>query len=132
MKTALWEVQTAIYSRLANDANLMGKINGVFDEVPEGTPLPYIALGDDTVSDFGSKTFEGEYITHTLHVFSDYHGKKEAKDILNTALQAITVLPFEAGTNFRVEDVTREMLEVFEDSGVYHGVMRLRFRVYHN
>lgn len=129
MRTALWPLQQALFQRLTEDAALMARITGVHDEVAEETPLPYITLGEDTVSDYSTKTFDGEDITHTLHVWSGYKGKKEAKEILDLALQAIIASPLALAGDFQLEDARREMLEVFKDEDAYHGVMRLRFKI---
>lgn len=129
MKTALWPLQEALYTCLTSDATLMNRITGVHDEVAEDKKLPYLTLGEDTVSDYSTKTFDGEDITHTLHVWSGYKGKKEAKEILNLALQVILSSPLTLPSGFQLEDAKREMLEVFKDGDVYHGVMRLRFKI---
>jgi hypothetical protein len=128
MKTALWPLQQALYDRLKNDTTLITRAD-VLDDVPKGTPMPYVTLGEETVNDYSSKTFDGEDATHTLHVWSDYNGKKEAKEILDLVLQSITANPLVI-PGFTLEGIQREFMEVFNDGGgVYHGVMRLRFYI---
>lgn len=129
MKTALWPLQQAIFERLTTDSALMARITGVHDEVKESTKFPYVTLGEDTVNDYSSKTFDGEDITHTLHVWSKYKGKKEAKEILNLVLQAITSAPLVIAGGFVLDDARRDFIEVFPEEGQYHGVMRLRFLI---
>lgn len=130
MKTALLELQGALYARLSSDTNLSNRINGVFDnEAIEGTSAPYIVLGEDTANDWGTKTNNGEEITHTLHVWSDNEAKKETKEIMNLILQSLGT-PLSLGGGFLLEVKKREYMEVFKDpSGSTHGVIRLRFKI---
>lgn len=129
VKTALWEVQKSVYSCLIGNAELMGLITGVFDEVKEGAALPYVTIGDDTANPYDSKTTNGEEITITLHCWSLGPGKKEAKLIMNAVLQAITGTQYSIDPSFKIEGVRREMLEVMEDGPGYHGVCRFRFYI---
>lgn len=127
INTALEPLQRAIYTRLINDAQLTSMINDVFDYVSEGTALPYVTLGDDTVNKYDTKTDKGEDLTITLHCWSAGPGKVEAKQIMNAVLQAMTKEPLVV-EGFNCEGVEREFLEVYQDETVYHGVCR--FRIY--
>jgi hypothetical protein len=133
MKTALFPLQASLFERLSNDTVLKLKIKGVFDDVPKDQAFPYISLGEDTSIDWSTKTDIGEEITHTLHVWSRYKGKKETKEIMNLILEALTQ-PLELASGFFVEFSKIELMEVFHDpDGVTrHGVMRLRFRISQN
>jgi hypothetical protein len=130
MKTALLSLQTSLYNRLDNDANLMQKVKGVFDAVPKDQLFPYISLGEDTVTDYSTKTTSGEEITHTLHVWSRYNGKKEAKEIMSLILESLSQ-PLSIEGGFFIEFSKTEMMEVLDDpDGITrHGVMRLRFLI---
>ena len=48
MTAALWPLQQAVYARLTGHAPLMALVTGVFDEVPENQPHPYVSLGSIT------------------------------------------------------------------------------------
>lgn len=130
MKTALLSLQTSIYNRLSNDISLSSKVKGVFDAVSTNQEFPYITLGEDTSSDWSTKTSVGEEITHTLHIWSRYKGKKEVKEIMNLILQSMT-LPLSLEGGFLVELSKIEFMEVLNDpDGITrHGVMRIRFRI---
>jgi hypothetical protein len=75
VKTALWALQQAVFSRLDNDTGVKSVVTGVYDEVPQTARLPYIQIGDDTVNPYDTKTDNGEDCTLTLHCFSDGPGK---------------------------------------------------------
>ncbi|OLO40316.1 hypothetical protein BTR23_07455 [Alkalihalophilus pseudofirmus] len=127
---SLWNIQVALKNRLENDETLMSKITGVLDEIDSGQQFPYIRLGEDTLTDDGTKTFNIDNVTHTLHVFSQYKGKKEAKETLSLIREALND-PLPIGNGFSLWSLQIEMMEVFEeDEGkTKHGVMRIRFKI---
>lgn len=127
MKTAVLEVQKAIYQRLSSDPVLSTMANGVWDEIPEGVNFPYVQLGDDTVNPYDTKTSYGEDMTVTIHVWSQGPGKTQAKTIMNVILQALTSAPLVIA-GFDIVGVEREFLECFNDGTAYHGICR--FRIY--
>lgn len=74
-------IQQAIYTLLAGDATLMGRIAGVHDHVTEGTAFPYVVLGEVVETPQGAHDRYGSRTVVTLHIWSDYHGWKEALQI---------------------------------------------------
>jgi hypothetical protein len=130
MRTALFSLQQSLYQRLANDPSIKTKVKGVFDAVPKDQAYPYISLGEDTARDWSTKTDLGEEITHTLHVWSRYAGKKEAKEIISLIMESLSE-PLVLTNGFFVEDFRLEMSQVIDDpDGITrHGVMRLRFKI---
>jgi hypothetical protein len=131
MRSSLSALQTALYNRLIADLTLMSKVTGVFDDVPDKQPYPYVTLGEDTVTDWGTKTFSGEEVTHTLHVWSRGKGKKESQEILSLILEVITREPLLISDGFSVEFSQLDYMQVFvENDGLTrHGVLRLRFKI---
>jgi hypothetical protein len=128
VKTALWALQQAVFSRLDNDTGVKSVVTGVYDEVPQTARLPYIQIGDDTVNPYDTKTDNGEDCTLTLHCFSDGPGKTEAKQIMDLVLKSLTNSPLTIDPSFKCEGIQREFLNVFHDGLAYHGVCR--FRIY--
>jgi hypothetical protein len=80
-------VQAAIYDVLVADEDLSDMVVGVFDgEAPEGTPRPYILIGDALeVPDNAHGVFGRQTVT-TLHVWSDYRGWREANRIADAVI----------------------------------------------
>lgn len=83
-------IQTAVYQRLTGDATLMALISGVFDEVPEGTPKPYVhwpasdfETPDNTLTEFGARTVA------EVDVWSNHQGYSEAKTIGNRVVELL-------------------------------------------
>jgi hypothetical protein len=128
MKTALWPLHISIFNRLKNDTTLSSRAK-VYDAVPEGAAFPYITLGEDTSIPDDTKTYDGEEITHTLHVWSTYNGKKEVKEIMSLALESLTNEPLSLGSGFYCDFSRLDLLQVLETDGtpLKHGVIRLRF-----
>lgn len=138
MRTAIYELQKALYQRLSNDPALMATVNGVFDgELPEGgegeeaviVDMPYIVIGEETVNDYSTKTSDGEELTKTIHVYSDYQGRKEAADIIDLMLQAISSAPLSYSAGFKFEGARRDFIEVIKEPECFHGVVRIRCRI---
>ena len=127
MADASLAVQAAIHGRLTGDATLMGMVTAVHDQVPEDARFPYLAIGDDTAVDFGTKSETGQELTLTLHAWSRAHGRREVKDILARihALlhqQALTVTGFaHMLTRFEFTQTFRD-----RDGLTQHGIARYR------
>ena len=124
MKSPLWPLQVAIKQRLASALTCP-----VYDKVPDGAAMPYVTLGEDTAVDWSTKLEAGQEVTHTLHVWSDYNGMKEAKQIMDTIIQALTETPLTV-EGFFVVMARLDMVETMRDpEGHQHGVIRFRFKV---
>ena len=100
---------------------------GVFDEVPEGTATPYVTLGYGTAIDYGTKDTDGGSYTVTFHVWSEYRGSKECKQIMDrihTLLHNHSL----SVTGFNLINLRFEFSEILRDpDGITrHGVMRFR------
>lgn len=76
-------IQTAIYARLTGDATLTALITGVFDEVPDNQPFPYVTIGDFDSSEWRTHDRPGYEVVGSIHVWSKARGNKESLDIGN-------------------------------------------------
>lgn len=85
----LWPLQTAIYTLLTGDTELMADVTGVYDHVPEGTGFPYVTIGAATATPQGAHDRYGRRSTVTLHVWSAYHGWSEALSIVDHLLRLL-------------------------------------------
>lgn len=124
MKSPLWPLQVAIKQRLGSVLTC-----SVYDKVPDGAAMPYVTLGEDTAVDWSTKLEAGQEVTHTLHVWSDYNGMKEAKQIMDTIIQALTSTPLQV-EGFFVVMARLDMVETMRDpGGSRHGIVRFRFKI---
>lgn len=96
MATAVRPLQTAIVQRLRSSTDLMNRVTGVFDDVPEDVAHPYVSIGAITETADDAHDRQGLDSLVVLHVWSKYPGNAEAADIfaaLDAALdrQPLTV-----------------------------------------
>ena len=121
-------LQEAIYTRLNNDSTLTSTYGAsVYDEVPEGSSFPYVSIGETTALDYSSNDVDGSEQTMTLHVWSQYRGTKETKNILDRQHDLLHDYSLSVtGANlinlrFDFSDLLRD-----PDGITRHGVIRFR------
>lgn len=134
--SSLWEIQKAVWKILTSDAQLMSKVVGVFDLVPDDVQFPYIQLGEFTTGPFETFDRYGQEVTMTIHVWAQrlgpraYQGMKQAEDIMEDIQRLL------CRTNFYVElwgnvgcwgDFSTTLLE--PDGWTRHGILRYRILV---
>jgi hypothetical protein len=127
--SASWQLQQAIYTVLAGNAPLTALLGGarIFDDVPQATPYPHIAMGQTSSSDYGTGTEDGEEHILTLHVWSQAGGRGEAQRIMGAIRDVLhnTALTLTGQTlvNLRQQfaDVRRD-----PDGVTLHGLVRYR------
>lgn len=103
----------------------------VFDDAPEGEAYPYVTMGEVTARDWSDKFEPGQEVYSTIHIWSQYAGRKEAEDMGNGVLQALTLMPLDLSPNFRA------VLDAFEsydlivdlDGVTRHGILRMKYLI---
>lgn len=124
MKSPLLPLQKAIYDCLKASLTCP-----VYDHVPDGAAMPYVTLGEDTAVDWSTKLEPGMEVTHTLHVWSDYNGMAEVKQIIDKIVQTLTANPLTI-EGFFVVVAMLDMVDTLRDpEGYRHGVVRFRFKI---
>jgi len=128
MSIGQFALQSAIYSTLSNDNNLTQVLGaGVYDEVTEGATYPFVALGEETAVDYSTKDLVGGETTVNIHIWSQYKGSKETKNIMDKIHDLLhdsnlTVSGFNLiNLRFEYSDIMRD-----PDGVTRHGVMRFR------
>ena len=103
----------------------------VFDDVPEGTPYPYVVIGEETSQNVGTKDKDANEHTLTIHVWSQYRGRKEIKEIMSEIYTSLhnsdITLSGASLVNIRHE-FEQTLLEA--DGITRHGVMRFRVVIF--
>ena len=126
MALGQFALQSAIYSRLSSDSNLTTTLGAaVVDEAQQGQSYPFVAIGEETTIDFSTKDLDGSESTINIHVWSQYKGSKETKNIidrLHTLLHDYSLSV--SGHNlinlrFEFSDILRD-----PDGVTRHGVVR--------
>ena len=62
----------------------------VYDEVPETAVAPYITLGAFTSKSIGNKLADLSDISLAIHIWSEYNGKAEVKEIADDITAVLT------------------------------------------
>lgn len=76
-------LQTAVYARLIGDATLVALVQKIGDNIPDEQAYPYIVIGEETEAPEDTMGRTGRNLTITLHVWSQYPGMKEVKEIMS-------------------------------------------------
>lgn len=122
MAESSWGLQAAVHTAL--DAALSCE---VYDDVPQGAAFPYVTIGDDTAVDWSGSLMRGEESTLTVHAWSRYAGRKEAKDLLASIKAALHEQSLSV-TGANLVNLRFEFSETFMDADgeTRHGVIRFR------
>jgi hypothetical protein len=133
MPAASWSLQQSVFSALTADAALTTLLGGtrIYDDVPQGTQLPYLTLGQTTERDWSTGgdpgTDDGCEHVLTLHVWSDAKGKKQTHDIIGAIRSALHDQPLTL-TGHRLINLRHEFSEARRnpDGATIHGIARFR------
>jgi hypothetical protein len=129
-----WQLQKSIFTALNGNVTGVSSANiPIYDDVPEGSVYPYVVIGEETTSNNGTKTLDGVEHTITLHVWSQYRGRREIKEIMQSVYEklhntAITVSGASL-VNIR-QEFSNTLAE--QDGITRHGVMRFRAVLFDN
>ena len=121
-------LQEAIYTRLSNDSTLTSTHGAsVYDEVPEGSSFPYVTIGETTTVDYSTKDSIGSDQTLMLHVWSQYRGAKETKNIMDRLHDLLHDYSLSV-TGANLINLRYEFSDLIRDpDGITrHGVIRFR------
>ena len=127
MSIGQFQLQQAIFSALNVSAVTSDLSCGVFDDVPQNASYPYIALGEETAVDFSVKDIQGGDLTVNIHVWSQYKGSKETKQIMDKIHDLLHNINLSV-TGFKLINLRFEFSDIMRDpDGITrHGVMRFR------
>ena len=125
MSIGQFQLQQAIFSALNVSAVTSDLSCGVFDDVPQNASYPYIALGEETAVDFSVKDIQGGDLTVNIHVWSQYKGSKETKQIMDKIHDLLHNINLSV-TGFNLINLRFEFSDIMRDpDGITrHGVMR--------
>ena len=127
MSIGQFPLQQAIYSALNVDAITSDLSCAVLDDVPSNQAYPFIRLGEDTAIDYDTKTLQGGEFTIELHIWSQYKGSKECKQIMDKVHDLLHDSSLSV-TGFNLINLRFEFSDIMIDpDGVTrHGIMRFR------
>ena len=104
----------------------------VYDDFPgQDVAMPYVIMGEVSGRDWSDKFSAGQEVTSTLHVWSGYPGRKEAAEMMDKVLRALSSAALYLGQEFRAVYSGLDLSEIIIDiDGVSrHGVLRFRYLI---
>ena len=127
MSVGQFALQTTIYNALNVSAITTTLSCGVYDEVIEGNTYPFITLGEETTIDYSTKTATGSETTINIHIWSQYKGSKQTKEIMDQVHDLLHDSNLSV-TGFNLINLRFEFSDIMRDpDGITrHGVMRFR------
>jgi hypothetical protein len=129
MTSAAWALQKAIHAQLAVDTGLLALLGSarIFDDVPRGSPFPYITFAAMSERDWSTGSEAGSEHIVALNIWSSAAGRHEVDAIASAVRSALhdqtLTLTDHRLINMRHEttDLRREA-----DGESYRAVVRLR------
>lgn len=128
MASFSWPVQQSLFNRLKTDTALTAlATGGIHDGAPQGTPYPYVVIGETTEVPDDAHARYGSQDTITLHIWSRYAGQKEIKQIAARIHELVHHQTWPVNGAVMV-NAQVEMLETLRDPDGFsrHGVLRVR------
>ncbi|SMH29742.1 DUF3168 domain-containing protein [Azospirillum agricola] len=123
MTGASWPLQVAILAALRPALAPVA----VLDDVPQGRAFPYVVIGEDVTTPGPLVDADAEEIDATLHVWSRYAGRKEAKKLMGAIKAALHDQPLPVvGHDLVLLRFAFETLFLEPDGLTRHGVLRFR------
>ena len=106
----------------------------VFDENPKNEAYPYVVMGEISAKDWSDKLKDGMEVYSTVHIWSQYPGRKEADQMSDMIIQALTTSPLNLGASFReaLGRFDNYNLMVDLDGETRHGIIRMKYYVEEN
>jgi len=126
MKLSTLPLHKAIADRLTAQTGYK-----IFDDHPENEDYPYVTMGAVTAASWCDKFEDGLAIYPKIHVWSRYAGRKEADEMADAILQALTGSSLDLAPSFRVSFDSLDSYELLidEDGVTRHGILIMKYYV---
>jgi hypothetical protein len=119
------QIQKAVYTALVAALDVP-----VFDNVPQNSPYPYVVVGDDTAVPWDTDDSLGTEATVTVHAWSQYRGRAEAKELLQQIYTALHRQDIAVENAVTIESIAEFQQTIVESDGLTrHGIIRFRITV---
>jgi len=126
MKSPFLVLNTAVADRITEKTG-----RTVLDDTPENEVFPYITMGALTGRDWSDKFTPGQEVQITVHIWSQYAGKKEVLAIGDEVVQAITKQPplSLAGFNAVVDELDSHNVIMDIDGFTRHAILTFKYLI---
>lgn len=119
--TKLFEIQESIFERLSNDNQVLEKVTGIHDAVPDKSVFPYIILGRIYSQPYDTKTSKGWRVEQTFDIWSASKGKKETIGIIESIKKSLNSDDLSIDDAFIIDQKVRSIEILEEVVDLYHG-----------
>lgn len=127
MASRMFEIQQKMFQALQGNADLVAKVSGIYDFVPEKTPLPYITFGKVSSQPLNTKIEDGETVSVSIDTWSEGKGRKETIDIMNAVEETLkTELVLDSASLISQRVTNREVWE--EQYGLFTGTIEIEIK----
>ena len=102
----------------------------VYDAHPQDVAYPYIMMGEMTDTDWSAKGEPGQEVFSTIHIWSQYKGRKEAEEMYDAVLQALTRAELDLAPDFNAFGYFDGSNIITDLDGVTrHRILRFRYLI---
>ena len=103
----------------------------VYDDLPQNASMPYVVAGEIEGREWSDKFQPGQEVTSSIHIWSNYPGRKEAGEIMDEILSALSSSPLNLEGGFGAVVSTLELSEIIVDiDGVTrHGILKIKYLI---
>lgn len=122
----LYNLEIAMTNLLEANTELMNKVTGIYNYVPESTDYPYIVIGEDKAKEFNTKTFIGKEINSVIYVFHEARSALTTKEIVGLIEQTLTTEFTEGGFYFEHFQTLR--VDTERDNVLSQATLEIIFR----
>ncbi len=99
----------------------------VYDRVPSSNPYPRVTVGDEQTVDNGNTCSDGWEIYADVHVWSQYAGRVEAKQIMASAVPRLLAISNLPGFKILAAELDAHRIFTEPDGLTTHGVITIRY-----
>lgn len=114
------EIHKALFS-------ILNPLYPTYDALPTTPNYPFIVLGEPETSNGDVKNIGSSQVTFNIHLFSNYHGKKEIYQMVQDVITAINNLD---ATPIKIILLGYDVFYQNEQDEVKHAIIRLRLKTY--
>jgi|GEM_PF-5158026 len=116
--------QKEIVSALNANVNVQSAVVGIYDEVPEATSAPYIAIADVSAALVTTVNCNSYNVTGVIHLHEDYNGKESSLALSGHIIDALQSTSSSDGKfNIIVSDVQISI----RNTNIKHNIMTTEF-----
>lgn len=128
---SVWDVQTAIFSRLSSSSALTSFLtdgaDGVRDHVLPSTAFPYVVIGETRSKPFDMAVWSGYEVFFTIHIYSRSAGMNETRQIMEAVYNSLHNAEFNVPNQHLVLcQLQQSETRLEADGKTRHGIQQFR------